>query len=256
MIELSGTIGRILSAPVLILLTACGAGEGSDSLPAGFVRLSELSPEIEHDIRYAGENNFIGRPVAGYLVPACILSMPAAQALAAAQEQAMQLGYALKVYDCYRPQTAVDDFVAWATDPDQLDMQRHYYPDVPKGELFSRGYIAERSGHSRGSTVDLTLVPHGSSSPAATQPASDYDCRAPAGQRYPDNSIDMGTGYDCFDELSHTDNPAVGQAALQNRHLLRDIMSEAGFDNYAQEWWHYTLRDEPYPDQFFAFPVR
>ncbi|MDT8428411.1 MAG: M15 family metallopeptidase [Pseudomonadales bacterium] len=256
MAELSGTIERILLCLLSVLIPACGVETEPGSLPAGFVRLAELSPTVGQDIRYAGENNFIGRPVAGYLAPACILSTPAAQALLVAQQQGMQLGYALKVYDCYRPQTAVDDFVAWAVDPEQLAMQNRFYPDVPKEELFSRGYIAERSGHSRGSTVDLTLVPYASSSPAASQPASAYDCRAPADLRYPDNSIDMGTGYDCFDELSHTDNPAVGPTALQNRHLLRDIMSAVGFDNYAQEWWHYTLRDEPFPDQFFSFPVR
>lgn len=238
--------------PVLVLL-ACSS---PSPIPPGFVRLASLDASIQHDIRYAGSNNFIGRPIAAYLAPSCVLSLPAAQGLVQAQQLAVERGFSLKVYDCYRPQTAVDDFVAWAQDADAKRMKAHYYPAVPKQELFSRGYIAERSGHSRGSTVDLTLVPLGSNLPVTARDAASFDCRAGVAGRYPDNSLDMGTGYDCFDALSHTDNPAVGAAALANRHLLREIMQAAGFVNYDQEWWHYTLQEEAYPDSYFSFPVQ
>lgn len=234
-----------------LLLSCTGNAEYP---PAGFTSIADIDPSIELDIRYVGSNNFLGRPVAGYEGPACILTTPAAMALLDVQRNAVERGLSLKVYDCFRPQRAVDDFVRWAADPDDV-MKASMYPEVPKDELFSQGYIAERSGHSRGSTVDLTLVPTGTSQPEV-DPFGPRDCRGDVRARFPDNSIDMGTGYDCFDALSHTDNPAVGQAALANRHLLRELMEDAGFENYPREWWHYTLRDEPHTDQFFDFPVK
>ncbi|MGM0633522.1 MAG: M15 family metallopeptidase [Pseudomonadota bacterium] len=235
------------------LLMSC-AGD-AEYPPAGFTSIADIDPSIELDIRYVGSNNFLGRPVAGYEGPACILTTPAATALLEVQRKAVERGLSLKIYDCFRPQRAVDEFVRWAADPDDDVMKASMYPEVPKDELFSQGYIAERSGHSRGSTVDLTLVPMGTSQPEV-DPFGPWDCRGDVRARFPDNSIDMGTGYDCFDELSHTDNPAVGQAALANRHLLRELMEDAGFENYTREWWHYTLRDEPHTDQFFDFPVK
>jgi len=249
-------MSRPCIAALLLLVTACGAPVSSNRLPAGFTYLAEVDGSIQQDIRYFGPNNFLGRPVRGYFVPACILSRPAATALRQAQRLAMARGYSLKVYDCYRPQRAVDDFVAWAADPADTRMRHRFYPDVPKSELFVRGYIAEQSGHSRGSTVDLTLVPADSRQGQGDPFTSRYDCRQAPPLRYPDNSLDMGTGYDCFDELSHTDNPAVGAQALQNRHLLRELMAAAGFSNYEQEWWHYTLDGEPYPDRYFDFPIQ
>lgn len=251
--------------PLLILMQCSGestsdpgtASVGVNSaLPDGFSRLSDIDGSIQQDIRYFGSNNFLGRPVAGYEAAECILSTPAALALVEVQAMVSELGLSLKIYDCYRPQTAVNDFMQWGADPDDQTMRLSYYPEVPKDQLFELGYIAERSGHSRGSTVDLTLVPGGTSIPAPDAFAQQYDCRAPANERYPDNSIDMGTGYDCFDPRSHTDNIVVGPDVLQNRHLLREIMEAAGFTNYDQEWWHYTLNDEPFPDQYFEFPVR
>jgi D-alanyl-D-alanine dipeptidase len=206
-------------------------------------------------MRYTTSNNFVGRPIAGYQEAACVLTTAAASALAEVQAQANLQGYSLKVYDCFRPQRAVDNFVAWADDLDDQKMKEAFYPGVPKDELFSRGYIAERSGHSRGSTVDLTLVRLGSAQPQADSMV-DYDCRASEAQRHPDNSINMGTSYDCFDVLSHTDNPGVGDDVLANRHVLRDLMEAAGFTNYEQEWWHYTLRQEPFPGQYFDFPIQ
>ncbi|MBT8146532.1 MAG: D-alanyl-D-alanine dipeptidase, partial [Gammaproteobacteria bacterium] len=147
-------------------------------------------------------------------------------------------------------------FVSWAADSDDVLQQQRFYPTVPKGELFSQGYIAERSGHSRGSTVDLTLVTIGSQQPQVDPLANRYDCRQPKPLRYPDNSLEMGTGYDCFDALSHTDNEQISERAKQNRQLLRSIMEAAGFSNYPQEWWHYTLDSEPYPDRYFDFPIQ
>lgn len=246
----------IFVAGVALSLNHCVLGPHDDELPLGFVSLDRVASAIELDMRYVGSNNFVGEPITGYGRSACILTTPTAEALAEVQRAAVELGYSLKVYDCYRPQRAVDHFVAWAADPQDERMKAGFYPDVPKSELFSRGYIAERSGHSRGSTVDLTLVRLGSTQPRVEEPEVSYDCRGEQEDRYPDNSIDMGTSYDCFDERSHTDNPAVGEEVLANRHLLRDLMEAAGFRNYDQEWWHYTYQDELFPEQHFNFPIR
>src|SRR5690606_12124201 len=193
--------------------------------------------------------------VTGYEAPKCLLTPAAARALAAVQAELRVFRLSLKTYDCYRPQRAVDDFVRWAQDTADTRMKAEFYPAVAKQNLFRDGYIAERSGHSRGSTVDLTIVPL----PVPPQP--EYrpgeplrDCRS--ADRYADNSLDMGTGYDCFDPLSHTANPAVDAEAARNRLLLRLVMEKHGFTNYANEWWHYTLRDEPHPDTYFDEPVR
>ena len=224
-------------------------------LPSGFVSIREVAPDIQLDVRYFTSNNFIGRPINGYLHPDCILTREAANGLMKAQQLANKKGYSLKVYDCYRPQRAVQDFVKWAEDIPDNRMQHMYYPNVPKQKLFQLGYIADKSGHSRGSTMDLTLVVLGSRQPDIIPDPGDYDCRAPIATRYPDNSVDMGTGFDCFDELAHTDNPRIHGVARQNRMLLKSIMEQAGFVNYDMEWWHYTLRNEPYPDTYFDFPV-
>ncbi|MCB1670990.1 MAG: M15 family metallopeptidase [Gammaproteobacteria bacterium] len=240
---------------LLLILAGCHSRPEPESLLAGFVSIADVDPTIQLDIRYYSDNNFMGRPVKGYLAPACLLSEPAAQALITAQQQALGLGYSLKVYDCYRPQQAVNDFLNWAADPDDTFQQQRFYPQVPKAELFARGYIAERSGHSRGSTLDMTLVPVGSRQPSARPDPDRFDCRLDRSRRFPDNSVEMGTGYDCFDELSHTDNPDISGAARSNRDLLRELMKAAGFSNYAQEWWHFTLDGEPYPDSYFNFPV-
>ncbi len=231
-------------------------GTGSTDAPDEFVALDRVDPTILHDIRYAGRHNFVGRRIHGYRDPICVLTRPAAEALAEAQEGLRARGYSLKVYDCYRPQTAVDDFVGWARRLHDDRMKREFYPRVDKSELFADGYIAARSGHSRGSTVDLTLV----ALPAASQP--DWQpsmglvpCFAPYDQRFPDNTVDMGTGYDCFDTLSHTLDPRIGGEARRNRLLLKRALEGAGFSNYPNEWWHYTLDDEPFPNRYFDFPV-
>lgn len=240
---------------ILILLTNCQISSYDSSVPLGFVDITDLVPDIQLDIRYYTSNNFIGRPIVGYFAPRCLLSREAAEALVASQQQANALGYSLKVYDCYRPQSSVSDFVSWASDPDDILQQHRFYPAVPKTELFAQGYIAGQSGHSRGSTLDLTLVAIDSRQPDIDPFANRYDCRSAMPRRYPDNSLDMGTGYDCFDELSTTDSPSINENARLNRNQLRSIMESAGFVNYAQEWWHYTLQNEPFQNQYFDFPI-
>ncbi|MBW3139273.1 M15 family metallopeptidase [Ferrimonas balearica] len=217
------------------------------------VPLADVAPKVVQEMRYRGSDNFLGRTVAGYEQGQCLLTPPAAQALARVQQRAEAFGLGLKVYDCYRPQRSVDDFVDWAGDLADTRMKHQYYPQVPKSELFAQGYIAVRSGHSRGSTVDLTLV----SATARQQPMSTTggDCRrAPQeGGRYP--SLPMGSGYDCFDTVSHTRYPHLDETARHNRLLLLLLMESEGFSNYDKEWWHFTLDNEPYPDRYFDLPL-
>ncbi|GAA4252762.1 M15 family metallopeptidase [Dactylosporangium darangshiense] len=221
----------------------------------GFVALSDVDPSILQDMRYATPHNFVGRPVAGYKQPRCLVTRQAAEALRSVQQKAVAKGYSLKVYDCYRPQQAVDDFVSWSHDSDQR-MKGEFYPHVDKSRLFADGYIGGPTAHSRGSTLDLTIV----ALPPRTQPGFDpaqplLPCTAPSGQRFADNTVDMGTGFDCFDPLAHTAADGVSPAQRDNRELLTGLMSAGGFTNYPKEWWHYTLQNEPFPDTYFNFPV-
>jgi D-alanyl-D-alanine dipeptidase len=221
-----------------------------------FVVLSDVAPSILRDIRYDTRHNFVGRRIDGYRQPLCILTRQAAEGLRKAQAQLLRRGYTLKVYDCYRPQRAVDHFVRWAKDLADEKMKAEFYPNVAKDRLFADGYIAEKSGHSRGSTMDLTLVrlpPPFQRPYIPGEPL--HACFAPRDQRFPDNTVDMGTGYDCFDPLAHTDNPAITGVARENRDLLRSTMAAAGFRNLPEEWWHFTLNGEPFPDTYFDFPV-
>lgn len=224
--------------------------------PADFVSLQDVDPTILLDIRYATAHNFTGDPVDGYRAPVCILTRPAADALRRAQQEFVAQGYSLKVYDCYRPQRAVNDFVGWAKDLADQRMKAEFYPRVDKSQLFADGYIAEQSGHSRGSTVDLTLVRQPAQQTPPYVPGQPLvDCAAPAPIRFPDNTIDMGTGYDCFDTLAHTLDPRVVGGQLQNRLLLKTGLERQGLENYPSEWWHFTFKPEAYPDTYFDFPV-
>ncbi len=215
-------------------------------MPAGFVHLAALVPDAIQDIRYHGADNFVGRPVAAYETAACILSEPAARALQAAQAELRPLGMTLKVFDCYRPQAAVDDFVQWGRDLSDQKTKPAFYPDVPKEELFQRGYIAEKSGHSRGSTVDLTVVV------LNAQRASQI-VRGPLADGL---DVDMGTPFDWFGTQSHTDNATLSPDVQHNRHWLRALLQRHGLRNLPEEWWHYTLQPEPYPERYFNFSVR
>lgn len=252
---------RALALPVAALLTAVVASAPAQArpepkAPKEFVALSEVDPTILQDIRYFTAHNFTGHPIDGYHRPMCILTRPAAEALRTAQRTLLARGYTLKVYDCYRPQRAVDDFVAWAEDLGDQAMKAEFYPEVDKSRLFLDGYIAEKSGHSRGSTTDVTIV---RLPPVPTRPYVPGEplvpCHAPQDQRFPDNSVDMGTGFDCFDTLSHTLDPRVQGEQREHRLLLKRTLEDVGFVNLAEEWWHYTYRPEPFPDTYFDFPV-
>lgn len=224
--------------------------------PADFVSLRAVDPTILQDMRYSTVHNFVGERIDGYRRPLCILTRPAAEALHQAQRRLLRQGYTLKVYDCYRPQRAVDHFVRWAEDLDDQAMKQEFYPDVDKTRLFADGYIAEKSGHSRGSTLDLTLVELPARPTRPYHPGQPLvPCYAPRAERFPDNSVDMGTGFDCFDTRSHTLEPRIQGAQRAHRLLLKGTLESLGFVNLAEEWWHYTFKPEPYPDTYFDFPV-
>lgn len=244
---------------VALAMPPATAVAGTDG-PPDFVDLHDVAPGILTDIRYFTGHNFTGHPIDGYQSPMCILTRQAAEALGRAQDDFLERGYSLKVYDCYRPQRAVDDFVSWAQDLGDQLMKPEFYPRVDKATLFADGYIAEKSGHSRGSTVDLTLVELPAVATDPYQPGQPLvDCAAPQRLRFPDNSIDMGTGFDCFDTLANTADPRIGGDQFKNRTLLLEGLTREGFVNYDKEWWHFTYkpadRGEPYPDTYFDFPV-
>jgi len=223
-------------------------------LPDGFVRSRDVAPTIRQSMRYFGSDNFLGRPVRGYEAAECILTEAAARALAEVAADLAAEGLGLKVFDCYRPQRAVDHFVEWGEDLGDTARKAVFYPDVDKKDLFHLGYIASRSGHSRGSTVDLTLVRLGIEFGGREPPTEPCD-RATSASRAPDE-LDFGTPWDCFDDLSHTDHPAIEGEAATHRARFVEAMARRGFRNYPKEWWHFTLADEPFPETFFDFPVR
>ena len=198
----------------------------------GFVSIGDVIPDVLLDIRYYSSFNFIGERIDGYEEPVALLTREAAQALKAVSDEALALGYRLKIFDAYRPQKAVDHFVRWAKDPADIRMKQYFYPDLEKKDIIPQHYIAERSGHSRGSTVDLTLF----------DMASQQD-------------LDMGGTFDFFGEKSHPDYAGVTEAQHMNRMLLRELMVKHGFCPLHSEWWHFTLENEPWPDTCFTFPV-
>lgn len=217
---------------VLFCLTCCSGFAQKSKLQEGFVYVKEKIPDVVLEMRYAGNNNFMGKPISGYNKPMAILSKPAAEALYLVQQELKNEGFCLKIFDAYRPQQAVDEFITWARDPGDTLMKQEYYPDVDKRNLFNYGYISTRSGHSRGSTIDITLID------------------ANTGKE-----VDMGGSYDFFGEISHHNSPEITAEQKQNRELLKKVMAKHGFYPYMQEWWHYTFRPEPYPDTYFNFAV-
>jgi D-alanyl-D-alanine dipeptidase len=225
---------RVAIGALLIVAVALGgcAPVAKRALVPDLVDLATLAPDVKLEMRYATADNFVGAVVDGYRARRCLLSRPAAGALAALQAEARGFGLSLVMYDCYRPQRAVDHFMRWSGDASDQRTRERYYPHEDKATLFERGYIAERSGHSRGSTVDLGLA-EASGAP-----------------------LDFGTPWDYLDPASATANPAISATARANRLLLRALMEKHGFGNYAKEWWHYTLRDEPYPDSYFDIEIR
>lgn len=219
---------------LLSLLLALGCATASaGSLPDTFVHVDEVIPDLRVQLRYRGADNFLGRPVDGYEGERLILTRAAAQALAGVQESLRPMGFSLLVYDGYRPQRAVDHFVRWARDLDDQVNKAAYYPDVDKRQLFAEGYIADRSGHTRGSTLDLTIIDAASGQP-----------------------LDMGTPWDYFGPESWPAYTGLSPRQRANRLLLRTLMLAHGFAPLEQEWWHFTLVDEPFPETYFDFPVR
>ena len=218
------------------LIAALTVVVGSQALaqdrPGSFVDAATVVPGLIVDMRYAGSHNFVGRPIDGYQAPHCLLTREAAAALAAVAGDLGPHGYLIKVFDCYRPVRAVMNFVRWARDLGDQAAKAEFYPDVDKRTLFRDGYIASRSGHSRGSTMDLTLA------------------------RADGSELDMGTHFDFFSPKSWTNAASIGAEQHANRMVLAEAMRRRGFRGYDKEWWHFTLRGEPFPDTYFNFAVR
>ncbi len=224
------------------------------ALPYDFVYLRDVAPAIQQDMRYAGYHNFIGEPIRGYRAAECVLTRQAAEALAKAQEELEASDLSLRVYDCYRPQSAVDEFIAWSKIPSDQRMKAEFYPRVEKSRLFALGYLAAKSGHSRGSTVDLTIE-RPAKPPVPYLPGDPlHSCIAPFIERFHDGSMNMGTTFDCLDPLSHPDAD-VGNIASAHRAMLAHLMEKYGFAGAKEEWWHFTLRGEPFPATYFNFPI-
>ena len=200
--------------------------------PSGFVLLADYVPGIVQEIRYYSTYNFIGDRIDGYEEPCALLTAEAARALKAVANEMNALGYRLKIFDAYRPARAVKHFVLWGIEDLDLRMKPYFYPELEKQALFARGYIASRSSHSRGSTVDLTLLDMSTG-----------------------RELDMGSPFDLFSERSHPDSRDVTPEQYANRMLLQGAMVRGGFVPFDCEWWHFTLKDEPYPDTCFDFPV-
>ncbi len=200
--------------------------------PSGFVLLADFVPQIVQEIRYYSTYNFIGDRIDGYEEPCAILTREAARALKSASNELIVEGYRLKVFDAYRPLNAVKHFVLWGIEDQDIRMKPYFYPELEKQELFQKGYIAARSSHSRGSTVDLTLL----------------DMKT-------GKEVDMGSPFDLFSEVSHPDYRGITDEQYSNRMTLQRVMIRSGFEPLSCEWWHFTLKNEPYPDTYFEFPV-
>jgi|SRR5215470_3209918 len=231
-----------MQAVFALLLMLISLPAQAQTMPSEFVDAAKVVDGLVIDMRYFGADNFVGRRIDGYEAPRCLLTRPAAAALAAVRRDLAQRGLGLKVLDCYRPARAVAHFMRWARNIADVARKAAYYPDIDKRNLFRLGYIAERSGHSRGSTVDLTLVRR---TGGQENPGGD-----------PDNNPDMGTPFDFFSPKSWPGDSSVGETARRNRALLAAAMARGGFRAYAKEWWHFTLRNEPFPAHYFDFPVR
>ena len=245
-------LSLVLGVLAMAILSSCMTT--TDAVPKGFVRLAEAVPDVILEIRYYSTYNFVGDRIDGYEKPTALLTVEAANALKAVSDDVMKQGYRLKIFDAYRPQRAVTHFMNWAKDLNDTRMKSYFYPNLKKNVLFEQGYIAEKSGHSRGSTVDLTL----------------FDMKK-------EKEVDMGGTFDWFGKESHPDwcgNPQtkvynggypgetkakdgkINEAQFRNRMLLREAMMRHGFKPLAEEWWHFTLVNEPYPTTYFNHPVR
>ena len=220
----------IFLIPLIYLLLSCSI---TQNVPSTFVDLSSYIPQLVIDLRYFGQHNFIGIPIKGYDREKLYASKEAAFALLQAQNELLKEGLGFKVFDAYRPQRAVDHFQTWAKDIADTLNKAEFYPDVDKRDLFKLGYIAAKSGHSRGSTIDLTIINLKSK-----------------------EELDMGSNFDFFGEISHHNYPNISTQQKSNRKKLKNIMEKHGFKAIDEEWWHYTLKNEPFKDKYFDFPIQ
>lgn len=221
------------TSPSVEEILSSGSSDPNDIYDAtGFVNIKDVIPEVQTEIRYASAHNFVGEVISGYDEPIAIMTKEAASALMGANNDLKEQGYTVKIFDAYRPQSAVDHFVTWSYDYDDQRMKSEFYPELDKSTLFNSGYIAYQSGHSKGSTIDLTLV-----------------------ELSTGEEVDMGGSFDYFGSLSHPDYTGISSEQYQNRMTLRNAMVNNGFSPLYTEWWHFSLNNEPYPNTFFDFPV-
>ncbi|WP_272151468.1 M15 family metallopeptidase [Tenacibaculum aiptasiae] len=218
---------------IFYLILCLSLATQAQDLPKGFTYLKNIAPSIKKELRYCSSNNFIGKPIDGYEKDVIITTTQTANALKKVQDELQKKGLSLKIFDAYRPQTAVNHFVKWARVINDTLMKQQYYPSINKRHLFKLGYIASKSGHSRGSTVDLTIV-----------------------NTKTDEELDMGSPYDFFGISSHITYSKLTKKQKENRQLLQRLMKKNGFRPYTNEWWHFTLRGEPFPKTYFKFPVK
>ena len=227
---------KIMITLFIFGLCACSSNTNEDinysNDSSGFVLLSDIVPDAILEIRYYSTYNFVGERIDGYEEPLAFITKEAGEALKKVSDELISKGYRLKIFDAYRPQKAVDHFVRWAKDENDIKMKEYFYPELDKDVLFPLGYILEKSGHSRGSTLDLTL----------------FDMNL-------EKEVDMGGTFDYFGELSHPDYKNITDEQYNNRMLLREVMLKYGFKPLDEEWWHFTLDNEPYPNTYFTFPI-
>ena len=215
---------------MFLMLSPVNAKAISPDDSSGFVVLSDVVPDIIQEIRYHSTYNFVGERIDGYEQPCALMTREAAEALKKVSDDVMKMGYRLKIFDAYRPQKGVDHFMRWAANVNDIRMKEYFYPEIAKNRIIPEGYVAVKSGHSRGSTVDLTL----------------FDMKT-------GKEVDMGGTFDYFGEKSHPDYKKITKKQYKNRMILRDVMIKHGFKPLEEEWWHFTLKDEPYPDTYFTF---
>jgi D-alanyl-D-alanine dipeptidase len=247
-----------LIATVLFVLASSSGAIARDMLPPGFVYLRDIAADIVQDMRYASSDNFTGHPLPGYGAAECVLRRETAEALKRVEVDLAADNLGLKVYDCYRPTRAVRAMAAWSRDGEDTEQNRRFYPALNKRNLFALGYIAGQSRHSTGTTVDLTLIRLPAQPGVRFDPAVRYGpCTGPASRRAPDNSIDMGTSFDCFDIRSYFANSAISPEQRHWRRVLHTAMRRHGFSGYFREWWHYSFSSAAEPRAYdFAIAPR
>ena len=223
---------KYIKITLICLLFLGFTSQKENHLPEGFVYAKSIIKDLNVELRYHGSNNFVGDTIDGYMANRLILTKPTVEALKLIQDELQQQGYCLKVFDGYRPQRAVNHFIRWARDLNDTINKHTFYPNVKKRNLFKEEYIASRSGHSRGSTVDLTII-----------------------DGTTEEELDMGSAYDFFGQQSWVNYEHISEAQKANRQLLQTVMLKHGFRNYPKEWWHFTLRGEPFPKTYFDFVI-